>query len=346
MTSVSKAASAGQPAYPEEFLPLSQLTSRSARMGKWQLGVFHAWEDIYEYEWEGEPRQVCCLKALLVDIQEQTMYCHAEFKKTKKNEKSYLAAKEKYTEGKVFAFEKAGFVDSVKAQYQTATKREVINLASTAANPILGSTTDAKDSKDGAAETSAAQPCPIGSVADKVELGKNQHFDLIALVKEVSALRPTNKTARKVFDVVLIDGSLNPETGKMQTMKVALFAEEPKATEYHALAEKCMNNNLPVTFLNLQGSKEDDKFVFSSARKGMHMFEASQTPRARKQSNSRWTLPSCLEVTTRRLSNRRSIPRGITLKIVALRRIPNSFRCCHATSLVSPPWTKQKPCGS
>ena len=198
-------------------------------MGKWQLAVFHAWEDEYTYDWEGETKKGCCLKCLLVDIQQPSMYCHAEFKKTKRNEKSCQAAVNKYTEGRIFAFEKIGFVDSVKAQYQTAPKREVINLASATANPVLGSTTAAegKDSKDGAAETSAVQPCPTGSVADKVELGQNQHFDLTALVKEVSALRPASKT-RKVSDVCLIDGSSNRESGNMQTMKTAYLMKKKR----------------------------------------------------------------------------------------------------------------------
>ena len=51
----------------------------------------------------------------------------------------------------------------------------------------------------------------------------------------------------------------HPQSGKMQTMKTALFDEEKKATENHTLAEKCKGNLLPVTFLSLQGSKEDDK---------------------------------------------------------------------------------------
>ena len=38
-----------------------------------------------------------------------------------------------------------------------------------------------------------------------------------------------------------------------------LFADEEKAEENHALAEKCKDNLAPVTFLMLQGSKDDDK---------------------------------------------------------------------------------------
>ena len=269
MAAASKTGSAVQPAYPNGFLPLNELTSRSARIGKWQLGVCHAWEDEYEYQWEGETKTGCCFKCLLVDILKPTVYCHAEFKKTRKNEKSYQAAKSKFTEGSILVFEQIGFGDSVKAQYLTASKREVINLASTKASPSLGSI----------AEASAVQPCPTGSVADKVELKQNQYFDLTALVKEVSALRPAT-SSRKVFDVCLIDGSTDPKSGKMQTMKAALFDEENKAKENHALAEKCQENRRPITFLMLQGSKHDEKFVFSSAKKGLRMFEAMDAEKA------------------------------------------------------------------
>ena len=57
MAAPCSAGSAAQPPYPEGHMPLSQPTSRSARMGTWQLGVFRASQDEYEYTWEGETRQ-------------------------------------------------------------------------------------------------------------------------------------------------------------------------------------------------------------------------------------------------------------------------------------------------
>ena len=201
------------PAYPKGFPPLSELGSRSARIAKWQLAVFQPWVDEYEYQWDGKTKKGCCFKCLLVDVEQPSMYCHAEFKKTKSNDKTFQATVKKFTEQGIFAFEKVGLVDSVKAQYLTAPKREVINLATTTAQQALGST---------ATKTSAVQPCPTGSVADKMELQQTQQFDLTALVKEVSALRPTTN-ARKVFDVCLIDGSEDLQSGKMRTMKTTPF---------------------------------------------------------------------------------------------------------------------------
>jgi len=106
MSSASKTSGAAQPAYPEGYLPLSDLASRNAKFGKFRLAVFHPWEDDYEYDWEGSTKKACCFKTLLVDVEQMSMYCHAEFKKTKKNEKLYEAAVKKHTGGAIFTFEK------------------------------------------------------------------------------------------------------------------------------------------------------------------------------------------------------------------------------------------------
>ena len=65
-------------------------------------------------------------------------------------------------------------------------------------------------------------------------------------------------------------------------MKTALYAPEEKANANHALAHRCKDQRLPLTFLNLQGSQEDETFVFSSARKGMRMIEATQPASAER----------------------------------------------------------------
>ena len=90
-----------------------------------------------------------------------SMYCHAEFKKQRRMRNPYEAAVKKISKGAIFTFEKIGFVDSVKAQYLAAPRREVINLTTTTAQQTLGNV---------ATETTAVQPCPTGSVADKMEL--------------------------------------------------------------------------------------------------------------------------------------------------------------------------------
>ena len=149
-------------------------------------------------------------------------------------------------------------------------------MATTTASVVLG---------QGQTATSAAvpvQPCPTGTVADKMELERHQHFDITALVKEVSALRPTSN-GRNVFDVCLIDGSKDQKTGKVKTMTTALYSAEEKGTQQHTFANNCKQNRIPVTFFLLQGSKEGDKFTFSSARKGSVMVETTSSSEKAKE---------------------------------------------------------------
>ena len=78
------AASAAQPAAgPPGYLPLQELTDRSARIAQLKLSVFHPWEDQYSYTWDGQERSGTIFRCLLVDTEDPTSYCHAEYKKTK-----------------------------------------------------------------------------------------------------------------------------------------------------------------------------------------------------------------------------------------------------------------------
>jgi len=81
---------------PPAFLQLKELTDRSARIAQFKLSVFHPWEDNSTYSWGGEEKQGSAFKCLLVDVNDPTCYCHAEYKKTGKNEKSYQAALKKF----------------------------------------------------------------------------------------------------------------------------------------------------------------------------------------------------------------------------------------------------------
>ena len=102
---------------PPAFLQLKELTDRSARIAQFKLSVFHPWEDSYTYSWGGEERKATAFKCLLVDVNDPTCYCHAEYKKTGNNEKSYQAALKKFTEGAVFIMKQFAFVKRSKSSY-------------------------------------------------------------------------------------------------------------------------------------------------------------------------------------------------------------------------------------
>ena len=255
----------GSAEQPAIYLPLTQLTTRSARMAKLKLTVCATWEDFYTYTWDGQERNGTTFKCHLVDTIDPRSYCHAEFKKTKKDETAYEAAKAKFQNGATLVFSKIAFHDSAKTAYLSAPKREVIDLAKSTATQSL----------DSASNACAVQPCPTGSVAQNHALKNNQRFDILALVKSVSDLRPAGP-GRKVFEVCLLDGSRDPGNNKLKTMTVNMFTQEAQAEAQQAIAQQYMTQRVPVTFLQLAGAKDDEgKFSFQSAYKGWFMLEAN-----------------------------------------------------------------------
>ena len=250
---------------PTSLLPLRELTARSARMATLKLAVFAPWEDQYTYMWDGKERIGTTFKCLLVDSADPTYYCHAECKKTKKSATAYEAAKTKYTEGATFMFSKIAFVEDARAAFLSAPKREVIHLLESTSRACVELSPTA----------CPLQPCPSGSVADKLQLHDSQRFDITALVTSVSTLRAAG-AERKAFDVSLLDGSSNPVTNKMKTMNVTMFSDHAQAEKDQAFVADCQSRKVPVTFLQLSGSKDaTGKFAFQSAWKGWRMVFAS-----------------------------------------------------------------------
>ena len=188
--------------------PLRELTEGSARVAQFKLAMFHPWEDAYKYTWDGSERSSRIFKFLLVDVEDPTWYCHAELKKTTKNASTYNTTIAKFKEGAVFIFKSIAFVKDVKSQYLSASKRDVVNLAYTTASEVKGIT-----------QACAVQPCPIGTVSEKLQLQQEQRFDLTTLILTVSPVRDagTDRNTgadKKCFDVELIDGSTNEAKDK------------------------------------------------------------------------------------------------------------------------------------
>ena len=248
--------------------PLRELTEGSARVAQFKLAIFHPWEDAYKYTWDGSERSSRIFKCLLVDVEDPTWYCHAELKKTTKNASTYNTTIAKFKEGAVFIFKSIAFVKDVKSQYLSASKRDVVNLAYTTASEVKGIT-----------QACAVQPCPIGTVSEKLQLQQEQRFDLTALILTVSPVRDagTDRNTgadKKCCDVELIDGSTNEAKDKKMTMPLTIFMV--KDSDVHQQLLQCMENSLPVTLLQMQGSKtKDDEYVFQSAYKGWRVITAS-----------------------------------------------------------------------
>ena len=119
------------------------------------------------------------LKCLLVDPTDPACCCHAEYKKTSKNEKSYDEASKKIKHGATFILKKIALVNNCKAAFLSAPKRDVIDLQCTCAEVVHG-----------LQQASAVQPCPTGTIREKIHLHQEQRFDITALIKSISACRP------------------------------------------------------------------------------------------------------------------------------------------------------------
>ena len=102
---------------------------------------------------------------------------------TKKSATAYAAAKTKYKQGATFMFSKIAFVEDAKAAYLSAPKREVINLLESTARACV----------DLSPTACAVQPCPSGSIADKLQLQRSQRFDITALVTSVSLIGSSSR---------------------------------------------------------------------------------------------------------------------------------------------------------
>ena len=250
------------------FSPLSELTEGSARVAQFKLSIYNPWEDSYKYMWGKEERTSTTFKCNLVDVADPTKYCHAEFKKSAKNHVAYAATVTKFTEGAVFIFKSIAFVKERESRYLSASKREVINLACTTAEAVHGLT-----------KTSAVQPCPKGTVSEKLQLQQDQRFDLTALIKDVSPKRDAGQDAqtgraKECFDITLIDGSTNKSKDKIMQMPLTIFMV--KDSDVYQRFVQCNDKSEPVTLLQMQGSKnKDNEYTFQSAFKGWHMVPAS-----------------------------------------------------------------------
>ena len=164
-------------------------------------------------------------------------------RKTCKNEKSCQAALKKFIEGVVFIMKQFAFHKQNKFSYLSDPKREVVDLALTTAEAVVG-----------LCKPSATQPCPSGTVCEKLRLKQDQRFDLTALIKTISPVREAG-SERQCFDLELIDGSPNEAKDKTQVMKITVFQSRQSPIEDEC--RSCMDQHLAITLLQMYGSKSD-----------------------------------------------------------------------------------------
>ena len=248
-------------------LSLKMLNKASAKTGgKWQVTGWNPVQDAYEYTWQGKPRKGTTFILILVSTDDPSCYVQAQFKKTATNERKYQEAIKKFTKGARFVMSNVSFADDAKAAYVSSPLKTVVDLSKTTMEACVGES------------DSAVQPVPTATVAGSSGLGTNQFFDLTALIHEIKPIREHDNN-RSSFVVVIHDGTLDTDTGKVKLMplkvyfdtKPPILAEAPGklvSTAYsHAFLEEQLMAQKAVAFFRISGAQDEhQKFSFRSTK--------------------------------------------------------------------------------
>ena len=148
---------------------------------------------------------------VLVSTQDPTEYCMGQMRFAKRNENTFRTIQQKISDGLAFTMTKVSIVGDAKKQYTHTPIQTIVNVGDTRFAPLLNSKDHDK-----------CYPEPSATVAGCSHLSTQQLFDVTALVKTISAVRPVNDN-RVVFDVEIIDGSMTDD--KVRTMQLAVFTE-------------------------------------------------------------------------------------------------------------------------
>ena len=263
------AAASGGAAQPAS-LPLRELNKRSAQIGAWAVVVQQALVDTYDYTWDGKPRTGKTLSVTLVSQQDHTEYCIGQMRWTKSSENKFRTVQEKLSDGLAFMMTNVSIVNDAKKQYIHAPIQTVVNLADTVFSPLLNS----KDTKH-------CYPEPPATIADCANLTNQQFFDVTALVKSVSPLRPGGKSPNRVVcDVEIIDGSKSGD--RVRTMPLAVFTDRAATPNAAcplwvflngAAGKQVVEGSAeqpapqPVSFFRVKGAQDDDgNFSFTTTK--------------------------------------------------------------------------------
>jgi hypothetical protein len=248
----------------KKSLALVHLNKRSARIADFKVVVYHPLMEEYEYQWGGQTKTSKNLICLLVDENDKPSYCNAQFKLTKINQKQFDQAVKKFTNCARLMLSKVSFVENAKQTYLNAPIKIMVDLANSHSELIKTLVSS---------NASAAQPWPEHTIAALADLRQSQCVDIMGLIFSVSEKRPVN-TTRSVFDLELIDGSLDDSTGRPRTMKVTLFAAETDVVDLMQEAQEAHEAKQPISIFNILGGKnKDDEYSFVSTR-NWHMVPA------------------------------------------------------------------------
>ena len=226
--------------------------------------------------WQGEARSGKTFNCLFVSVDNPTEYCMGQMKWTKRSENIFNSLPNKFREGVAFRMTRVAFNDDTKKQYIHTSIQTSIKLHETTFAPLLNSK-----------EYDSCGPEPVATIAECAGLTTQQFFDVVALVKSVSAVRSGRQEhdpGRVVFDIEIMDGSKIDD--QVRTMPLTVWADRPSPSstdepERWVFLKEALTKQEPVAFFRIKGAQDGDgKYSFTTT-KNTTICTAAETTKGR-----------------------------------------------------------------
>lgn len=235
--------------------PLAHLTSQSAAFGLWEVLIFAPDTAEREYIYQGKKRTSYNFRCLLVSTKEPTQYVLGESRGKGMNPQVLKDMVDKFKQGLVFHMTKPSFVSNVKQQYNSAPKSEVVSMMHTTFTPVLSSA------------GKPTMPEPSIPIATCMSINREQLFDVMGIVREVSEPLPGGRTSsgqeRVRCTCKIIDGSKMPGTDRTCDLPITIFADKPSNISVAQPAvfqelQEAARNQWAVAIFGIQGKQSTD----------------------------------------------------------------------------------------
>ena len=258
---------------------MSHLTAQSARIGFWEVVIFNPRATKRKYLYGKEERTSFSFQCMLVSTTDPSQYILGDSHGKGMNAEKLRSLENTFKPGLVFAMNKVVFTDNAKQQYNSAPKTEVVSMTSTTFNPVLVSAGKPK------------MPEPGIPVAASMGIGREQQFDALALIRQITPMANggTTSTGQKRVrcTITLIDGSKKKDNDKVCLLPVTIFADARISGEPPALfqeLELAASNKWAVAFFGIQGKKSENDANTWSFSSGFSFFcqRASETTRGQE----------------------------------------------------------------
>ena len=235
--------------------PLAHLTAQSAAIGLWEVLIFAPETTEREYTYQGSKRTSYIFRCLLVSTKDPTQYVLGESRGKGMTPQVLREMVERFKQGLVFQMTKPSFVSNVKQQYNSAPKSEVISMMHTTFTPVLCSA------------GKPTMPEPSIPISTCMSIDREQLFDVMGIVREVSELLPGGRTSsgqeRVRCTCKIIDGSKMPGTDRTCDLPITIFADKPSDSSVALPAvfqelKEAATNQWAVAIFGIQGKQSTD----------------------------------------------------------------------------------------